>query len=47
MSLNPGIMEIVVFVQFPGYVRLFVTHGCQASLAFIISWSLLKFMSID
>ena len=41
--------EIVV-VQSLSHVRLFVTPWtavCQASLSFTISWSLLKFMSIE
>ena len=41
---------IVVVVQSLSHVRLFVTpwtRACQASLSFIISWSLLKFMSIN
>ena len=41
---------IVVFVQLLSCVQLFVTPwtaACQASLSFTISWSLLKFMSIE
>ena len=41
---------IVVFVQLLSCVQLFVTlwtAACQASLSFTISWSLLKFMSIE
>ena len=41
---------IVVVVQSLSHVRLFVTpwtRARQASLSFIISWSLLKFMSIN
>ena len=39
-----------VVVQLPNYVRLFATpwtEACQASLSFIISWSLLRFMSME
>ena len=39
-----------VVVQFLNCVRLFTTPwtaACQASLSFTISWSLLKFMSIE
>ena len=40
----------VMAVQFLSRVQLFVTPwttACQASLSFTISWSLLKFMSIE
>ena len=43
-------MHDVVFVQSLSYVRLFVTPWTaadQASLSFIISWSLLKLVSIE
>ena len=45
-----GVSVIVVFVQLLSCVQLFVTPwtaACQASLSFTISWSLLKFMSIE
>ena len=41
---------LVVVVQSLSHVQLFETHvlaACQAPLSFIISWSLLKFMSIQ
>ena len=44
------IIRIIRSVQSIGPVRLFVTPWtatCQASLSFIISWSLLKLMSIE
>ena len=42
--------RIVIAVQSLSHVRLFATPWtavCQASLSFTISWSLLKFMSIE
>ena len=42
--------EVLFVVQLLGRVQLFVTPwtaACQASLYFTISWSLLKFMSIE
>ena len=36
-----------VVVQLLSRVQLFVTHECQASLSFTISWSLLKLMSVE
>ena len=41
---------VVVVVQSLGSVRLFSTPwtaACQASLSFTVSWSLLKFMSLE
>ena len=41
---------IVVAIQLPSLLQLFATLwtvACQASLSLTISWSLLKFMSID
>ena len=41
---------IVVVVELPSYVRLCVTPWiavCQASVSLTMSWSLLKFMSIE
>ena len=43
-------LQIIVAVQSLGPIQLFVTPwmaACQASLSFIISWSLLRFMSIE
>ena len=43
-------IEVLFVVQLLGRVQLFVTPwtaACQASLYFTISWSLLKFMSIE
>ena len=47
MALPPSLSSLVV-VHSLSHVRIFVTPwmtGCQASLSFIISWSLLKLMS--
>ena len=48
---GPGCLQKgVVVVQSLGRVRVFVTPwtaACQASLSFTVSWSLLKFMSIE
>ena len=44
------VLFIFVVVQSLSWVRFFETPwttGCQASLSFIISWSLLKLMSIE
>ena len=42
-------LVVVFVVQLLSWVRLFVawTAACQASLSFTVSWSLLKFMSIE
>jgi len=42
--------KLVVVVQLLSHVQLFVTPwtaACQASLSFALSWSLLKFMSVE
>ena len=44
------LLTLLLFVQSPSHVQFFVipwTAACQASLSFSISWSLLKFMSIE
>ena len=44
------LLTLLLFVQSPSHVQFFVipwTAACQASLSFTISWSLLKFMSIE
>ena len=48
--MEKGRYKFVVFVQSLSHVRLFVTPWSaahQASLSFTISWSLLKFMTIE
>ena len=44
------IKQQMVVVQLPNHIQLFVTPwttACQASLSFSVSWSLLKFTSIE
>jgi len=50
LLLFPETPSVVVAVQSVSHVQLFATPwtaACQASLSFTISWSLLKFMSIE
>ena len=45
-----SILKLLVAVQLPSHVQLFVTSwaaACQTSLSFIISWNLLKLMSTE
>ena len=47
---SPANTFVVVIVQLPSCVQLFATlwtAACQVFLSFTISWSLLKFMSIE
>ena len=50
LKLKPSLCDTAVVVQSPGHVQFFTTPWtavCPTSLSFIISWSLLKFMSIE
>ena len=47
---NQPVIVVVIVVQLPSHVRLFVapwTAAHQASLSFTVSWNLLKLMSIE
>ena len=50
LSFEAAWVHFFVVVQLLSHVRLFATPwtaACQASLSFTISWSLLRFMSIE
>ena len=50
LLLFPETLSVAVAFQPLSHIQLFVTPwtaACQASLSFTISWSLLKFMSIE